>query len=588
MKKVLALFLSVVMLICSVPVVQVSAVTAEDSLQYLTYSIANGEVTVTDCDEGVAEIVIPDTIEGYPVTGIGEGAFMYCTSLTSLSIPDSVTVIGYSAFYRCTRLAAIDIPDGVELIDDSVFNYCRSLTSVTIPEGVRSIGDSAFSDCSRLTEVIIPDSVSVISSWAFQNCIKLTSVELPEKITFISKSLFAGCTGLTEVYIPAAVTSIRAGAFGGCSVLDTVYFGGTEAQWGTVSIDSTSNTPLLSASVICSDTHDCVEVEISAVEATCTEAGATAGTKCSVCNKIITAPEEIEALGHSFVDGSCSRCGELDDTVEYESGAWRYKLLRDGIVLTEYLGSATDVYVPGKLTVDGEDLAVIKLGDDLFNNNDALNSVTLGEGIAEIGARVFYDCDNLVCIVTNEQLTTIGDEAFYSCDSFNSIILYNAVTSIGTNTFANCPELTIWCNYGSAGYNYAVANSIDYEIFNPDTTPETYVENGVTYYIMNGEAVAIAFDESTTEVTIPATVNGYPVTEIIGAFNGCSEITSVILPEGLKVIGNYTFKECSLLAEIELPESLVSIGEYAFASCSALTSISIPDSVTSIGFSTFN
>ncbi|MBQ8696488.1 MAG: leucine-rich repeat domain-containing protein, partial [Clostridia bacterium] len=245
---------------------------------------------------------------------------------------------------------------------------------------------------------------------------------------------------------------------------------------------------------------------------------------------------------------------------------WEYETYGDGVALTAYLGSSTDVYVPSKIEVNGSSYAVIKLGDSLFEDNDALNSVTLGDGITEIGARAFYDADNLVTIVTDEQLTAIGTEAFYSCDSFNSVILYDTVTSIGEDAFAECPNLTVWCNEGTAGYTYAVENSIPYEILNPDATPETYVQDGITYYIMNGEAIAIDFDESTTEVTVPATVEGYPVTELRETFRNCHDLVSVVLPDDLKKIGERTFYECYSLENVNIPYGIDRIDNYTFYS----------------------
>ena len=120
----------------------------------LKYEIKDGTVTITGCDSKASgELTIPATIEGYPVTSIGGGAFIKCTNLTRITIPDNVTSIGKSAFYLCTNLKSITIPEGVTSIESSTFGN-SGLTNITIPESVTSIGNAAFQNCESLTKVI--------------------------------------------------------------------------------------------------------------------------------------------------------------------------------------------------------------------------------------------------------------------------------------------------------------------------------------------------------------------------------------------------------------------------------------------------
>lgn len=196
--------------------------------------------------------------------------------------------------------------------------------------------------------------------------------------------------------------------------------------------------------------------------------------------------------------------------LESDDGVWSYTENGDGVTLTAYNGSSADLYVPSSIKVDGESVSVLALGESIFEDNDALNSVTLGAGIVEIGAKAFYDCDNFVCILLAEETTTVGEMAFASCDNMNSVILLDSVTDIGADAFADCPNLTIWCDEDSAGHEYAEDNGIDYELLSTSAMPETITLDGVTYYIHKGKAVAIDYDNSATTVTIPAQVNGAP------------------------------------------------------------------------------
>ena len=123
-------------------------------LDDLTYATTDGEVTIRFCKSAATgKLVIPDTIEGNPVTIIGKQAFDGCKNLTSITVPDSVTSIGTYAFRLCTNLTSITIGDSVTIIAHQAFWKCTSLKSITIPNSVTSIGHQAFNSCTHLTAV---------------------------------------------------------------------------------------------------------------------------------------------------------------------------------------------------------------------------------------------------------------------------------------------------------------------------------------------------------------------------------------------------------------------------------------------------
>ena len=223
MKKKLLLTL-LMMLFSIMALVNVSV--AAETYGNLTYEISNGKITITDCDESArGEMVIPDTINRYPVTSIGIYAFSYCTGLTNITIPDSVTSISAYAFQNCTKLTSVIIPDSVTSIDAWAFYNCTGLKSITIPNSVTNIYMYAFLNCTGLKSIIIPDSVTRIVNGTFENCTELTSVTIPDSVTSINDRAFYKCTSLTDVY-----------------------YSGTEEDWNNISIDS-GNVPLLNATI---------------------------------------------------------------------------------------------------------------------------------------------------------------------------------------------------------------------------------------------------------------------------------------------------------------------------------------------------
>ena len=147
------------------------------------------------------------------------------------------SIIRNYAFYDCTSLTSVTIPDSVISIGEAAFQNCTSLTSVTIPNGVTRIRNYTFYDCTGLTSVTIPDSITRIGGSSFQNCTSLTSVTIPGSVMKIESSAFAFCGGLTSVTFKGTPSSINYNVFSNCSALNTInvpWAEGTvsDAPWG--------------------------------------------------------------------------------------------------------------------------------------------------------------------------------------------------------------------------------------------------------------------------------------------------------------------------------------------------------------------
>ncbi|MBM7866390.1 leucine-rich repeat protein [Heliobacterium gestii] len=240
------------------------------------YTVSDNQVTIDGCITNGA-VTIPDTIDGYPVTKIGNDAFSYKSTITSVVIPNTVTTIGSRAFSDCANLASVTMGSGVTTIGGFAFYNCSKVTSFTLPDSVTTIGEQAFNRCSALTGITIPKNVTTIgadafggyptnmqafyvddqnatyagvdgvlydkmktalllcpraktgqftvpngvrtiSDKAFYSCYGLTGISLPDTVTTIGNSAFQDCSGVTTLNIPSGVTAIGRYAFSNCGI----------------------------------------------------------------------------------------------------------------------------------------------------------------------------------------------------------------------------------------------------------------------------------------------------------------------------------------------------------------------------------
>lgn len=198
------------------------------------YSVANGDGDTVIIEEYIGsdiEVVIPETIDGKPVTMIWACAFFENETLTSVTIPKTVIVICNMAFFECISLETVIFEGAVTEIGEMAFKSCCSLKNLKLPQGLVRIGREAFAYCTALEEITIPSSMYSIGESAFGNCKNLRTVNFADGIESIAcESSFIPFTPLETVVIPASVKSIGTYSFSYCNDLKSVYFGGNAPE----------------------------------------------------------------------------------------------------------------------------------------------------------------------------------------------------------------------------------------------------------------------------------------------------------------------------------------------------------------------
>lgn len=209
-KKTISVVMSILMIMSVFAGLEISSVAEDDILNYLTYEINDGEVTITGCDESITgDVVIPDTIKGYPVTTIGTSLFYRCDKIESVVIPATVKKIGDDIFSGCDAIANITVDKNNEYYssDDHgvLFNKDKSVL-ICFPEN------------SPLTEYAVPDTVEIIGSSAFAYCKNVNSISIPKSVTTLENKAFWNSDICGDIVLPYNVAKIDWGVFYGCNI----------------------------------------------------------------------------------------------------------------------------------------------------------------------------------------------------------------------------------------------------------------------------------------------------------------------------------------------------------------------------------
>lgn len=507
---------------------------------------ADGEkyVYIYGAETQLADVVIPEKIEGYPIRYVNDGYFKENIALKTLYVPDCARYVYAS---ESEKLISVSY-SAITQID---FSGLKSLESVVIRAGDMSsydpsmgngprIGSDAFKNCTNLKSVVIADNVEYIGSHAFQNCTSLTEIKFPKSIDYIDYAAFDGCTNLQKIE----------GIFPSYGVWEYTF-------------------------------RNCKKLESLVLPANVTSIDATAFEGCE--NLTLT------VMPGSNTIAKCDELGLKYVVAEYGFG----KIYNEAeLEFTGYNGTATEIIIPS----EAYGMPVTALSGNAFNTDDQVVSVYVPDGVISIKDRTFQRCRNLEKVVLPDGLTSIGSWAFGDCVKLKEINIPDTVTAIDQYAFSYCSSLEE-VNIPDA------LTSIENSVFlNCSSIREVDIPEGVISighdafgYCIGLERVslpdgltsidyqAFSYCTSLAEINIPNTVTS------IGnqAFSDCS-FSKINLPEGLTQIGSNMFFNCRNLASVRIPDTVTEIGKYAFCGCEALKNVTIPASVKVIGYSAFN
>ena len=368
------------------------------------------------------DLIIPTSVNNYIVVEIGGYAFKDCSSLTSVTIPSSVTAIGYHAFYNCTGLTKVNIsdlvawcnidfnsitsnplrdahhlylngteikdlviPNSVTKIRNYAFSFCTGLTSIAIPNFVTTIGKSALAGCTGFTSVTIPNSVTTIGGAAFSGCTGLTSIAIPNSVTTIGNAIFQKCTGLTSVTIPNSVTTIGENTFRNCTVLSSV-----------------------------------------TIPNSVTTIGESAFNGCSSLNSIFI-PNSVAYIGHNAFAGTAWLNNQPNGMVYASKVVYKYK------------GT-----MPENTNIVLED-GTLGITDYALSGCNGLKTITIPNSVIFIGVEAFSGCTSLASVtVENEKPIDIS---LYI--PFYNAPISNATLYVPVGSKAAYEAADYWKNFGT-------------------------------------------------------------------------------------------------------------------------------------------
>lgn len=528
-KGLLSMMLSLIIGLSSLAIIPYVSPTAEAATQYTsgyyTYErLDSAHAKIVDVDSSISgAVTIPEKLDGYTVSVIGDYAFAWLREITRVTVPSGVTSINSGAFNGCSKLNYISLPDSLMYIKDCAFQNCDALTSVTISDNVLSLGNRVFYGCDSLSKVTFGAKVSVLGNYIFEGCPKLSSFSVSSSNSYLKVSNGALINGYklvayppakatTNYTLPSGITSVERGAFSGCKNLKTVSVSNNVVEISYYAFE------------------DCTNLTSVSLPQNVKTIKGGAFRNCSSLKTIDTS--KVQYLGYSAFE-SCSSLASVNIS---NISHWDYSV---------------------------------------FSRCTSITSISIPNKVSEIPSWAFYGCSSLKTITVPNTIKSVGSSAFYNCTSLSSFSLPTGITEIGSSAFDKTAYYNNSSNWSSNGLLYKG----NYLLSGDKATGDVSVKDGCV--LIAGDA----FDsnKSITSVKVSDSVKYIGVS----AFGSCSELTDIELGEQVTTIGNYAFSHCDKLKYVKFNDKVTQIGEYAFSYSEAIEDVALPSSVATIAYGTF-